>query len=700
MPPKRTASSKQEQSVTKKARTPVGLSKQAPSNSSVEDEDEDSEKEIETVKDYEDAVRRRRLTSTTARYDDTLERNHLAFTASLMMSASELHPVGAVTKEREIGTPRTIVFSLGTFCLHAIAEDFKHLASDTVLQQRRWQQEIGSIQEPPQQQQQLARQRRRGAYFRKQVQHLPFYLSAKLFKLLKYTKPELLSTKIWTNLFYPVGYGDKGGTTTGFQRNGNNITELDLEGLIASQVTDAIIQNYILGTLDLGPQLETINLNYMDDLSDKALAQLVGDCPRLTRLSLKGCSKAGDLTLARLTQESLEELNISFVSSPTAKGIKQLIMQCRGLKVLKMAGITAIKDALFLDLEKELVADTKIAMAELEDVINQAGRSRPEVLLSLCGKTLKRLDISATNVTRLAPIVQFCVWEESCSAGDIPMQAGSSAKATGVATSTSPSTSITKVTHLEKLNITRLKVVSPMELLTLFKKLPPRSLHTLLMGYLSCGLVPIKDDLLHQFCAYLEPDQINYDGIESTQDQGTFVPVPYISNPFTSMPEVPQEQHLHTLSLFGNPQVGQSKKQDYGLYLLLKRLSPFLKRLELGYTQCKATILKGLVVPRDHHSESDHADILKDNPVLEELGLDGTPIDDDTAIILTRFQRLNRLSVANTRIGKEAVEMVIEACPLLTSLDLTSCRGIPLLHRRTLLKEVRQVAASLRTTGG
>ncbi|KAF9565136.1 hypothetical protein EC968_004227 [Mortierella alpina] len=672
-----------------------------------EDEDEaDSEKEIETVKDYEDAVRRRMLSSTTNRYDDSSEQDQLAFAASLMMPVA--YPQGAIAAtpvdQRHQPQPARVVYSLATFCLHAISKDFKHLAADTTAL-------TSSAQHYPHNLSRggggsggggggQAKSSLTGSRFRKKVQQMPFYLSAKLFKMLKHARPELLATKIWTSLFFPTS-NDMGTT-------GHSITDLDLEGLIPSQVTDTIIRGYIIHTLDLGPQLERINLNQMDGLSDKVVAQLVGSCPNLSRLFLKGCTKVGDLTLASLPQETLQELNISFVAAPTTKAIKQMLLQCRELKVLKMAGLVNIKDALFVELEKELAAERDIhpdgdgdgegdgdpdggrlgttttalpqPLHQLENLkisTTKLGDRGLRVLMGLCGRSIRRLDISSTNITRMSILAQLCVWEDEDEGGLGQLRA----------TSAPPPTR----TRLEKLNITRLKIASPTGLMSLFKRMPPHSLHTLLMGYLTCGQVPIRDDLIHQLCPYLESEQQQ----QATEDltlserksnailhSSHYYPDPFAANLTPSFEPWP-EYHLHTLSLFGNPQIGLSKRQDHGLFLLLERLAPYLRRLELGYTQCRASILEGLLV------ESIGTGILTDNMMLEELGLDETPIDDDAAAVLSRFRKLNRLSLANTRIGQEAVERVVEACPLLTSVDLTSCRSIPLMKRRTLLNDVR-----------
>ncbi|KAG0368324.1 hypothetical protein BC939DRAFT_294148 [Gamsiella multidivaricata] len=718
MPPKRdrAVATKAKIATSKKTRRAPALFKRSrPSGDS--DDDDDSEEEIETAKDYQDAVRRVILTSTTNRYDDTLEQDQLAFAASLMMPATELQQedIMSMRQDEVVGqSERRIVYSLGTFCLHAIAKDFKHLATkaDAAPPVRYDPQQQQTPQRLVRQQEQWERRRRTGAHFRRQVQQLPFYLSIKLFRILKHARPELLSTKLWTSLFFPPDLVDiVGGSDEepGVVRGNDHITELDLEGLVSSQVTDTAIRSHILGTLQLGPQLERINLNFMDNLTDKVLAQLVSACPRLTRLSLKGCTKAGDLTLANLPQGSLQELNISFVAAPTAKGIKRLILQCRELRVLKMAGLTNVKDAIFLDIERELAVEMKFASAiddggdgneltgpsplyalqTLKVSSTTLGDRSLKILLNFCGKSLRRLDISATNITRVALIADYCVWEE-------PSNESDKIKAR-MAASRHPSGSV--YTNLEKLNLTRLKIASADSLLKLFKALPPHSLHTLLLGYISCAQVPFSDSLLYQLCPYLESERASNTDLETSISREEAPPLPAIyPDPFTPAPEVRPEFHLHTLSLFGNAFIGRSIQLDYGLHLLLKRLSPFLKRLELGYTYCRSAILEGLIEPQE---ETDPGatllakrDYFSDNVILEELGLDETHIDDEAALIVSRFRRLNRLSLQNTRIGKEAVEQIVRACPLLASLDLTSCRSIPLLDRRTLLKDVREATAT------
>jgi len=731
MPPKKTVKRKRAAAPKKSGKRYRGSDEDTNTRYDDDDDDDDQDDEINTIQDYEEAVRRRHLSSAVDRYEDATD--DLAYAAELMISnTNNIHPLGQgagvypyhgqeIQQPTRSSTQRAVVFNLGTYCLYSIAKHFKKLAYEAAPPSSTSFGSVTTAATRPRFQsfggQRI--QTTAATEFRTQVNHLPDYLSSRLFKYLKHTKPELLSTRIWTRLFFPQSgaltlYGGAAkGVDDEDEELGSNLTDLDLEGLIESQVTDNIINGYLLKTIHIGPNLERINLNQQTGLSDRIMAQLISACPVLRRLSLKGCTNAGDLTLASLPGDSLEELNISFVKAPTAKGIKLLIWQCGQLRVLKMASLINIRDALLLELEKELAEEEderkkkpqgsfdnqRRPLHQLENLkisTTKLGDRGLKVLLGLCGASLRRLDISGTEVKKIAVIAQYCVQDDSIPDKD--------QQSRGSSTPSRPST------KLEKINLTRLKVVSPADLVSFFERLPPHSLHTILMGYLTCGQVPIRDDLINRLVPFLEPDgdeSFEEDKEEETghqlQELGPSASsLPEFPSPFAPLfsrpPSLPSVFHIHTLSLFGNSQIGTSKHLDYGLHLLFQRLAPFLKRLELGYTRCHAQFLDALL-PRpqldDDRSSVIAVDLGTENWVLEELGLDETPIDDDAADILSRMPSLRRLSLANTRIGMEGAKKVIESCPNLTSLELTSCRGIPLMHRRTLLRQVRREQAAM-----
>ncbi len=85
---------------------------------------------------------------------------------------------------------------------------------------------------------------------------------------------------------------------------------------------------------------------------------------------------------------------------------------------------------------------------------------------------------------------------------------------------------------------------------------------------------------------------------------------------------------------------------------------------------------------------------------LEYLNLASTSIDDGVVPYISSCKRLRTLNVSKTRLSSkilklfltsqwlsnctqgEALMEIVDACPLLDTLDLTSCRGIPLADRR------------------
>ncbi|KAF8944961.1 hypothetical protein BGZ47_003465 [Haplosporangium gracile] len=677
-------------------------------------EDSPPEKDFDS---YDDAVRDAVLNTTKSRYDVSLEQDHLTFAAALMESTSPsfsiqddvmmLFPsggsggggVGGQAGGLEGGSQHARVYSLGTFCMHAVVKNFERLAVDAAVRPALKSSAAAGGRAGPRAEQ--GNGGRDGQRFRRQIQQLPFYLSERLFKVLKHSRPELLLTKLWTGLFFNPD------TTAG-----DRVEELDLEGLISSQVTDTVVRTHLLQTLGVGPRLTRINLNHQIGLSDKVVAGLVGACPKLSRLSLKGCSKVGDLTLASLPEGAIEELNISFVGATacTVKGISGMVLRCRELRVLKVAGLANVKDAVFVQLEKNLALEKEQQQedaggsssggsSEKKDDVGSRPLSKLEnlkisttslgdrglkIVLALCGRTLRRLDISQTSVLRPSLIGQYCVWNDAEAGG------GRSKERT--------------TTRLEKLNLTRLTMSTPAELAILLQQLPANSLHTLLMGYITHSRSVFSDGVFEEMSSLI---------IEEEGDEGqAFSSLPRQENATANagvgsgetIPPLLRARpkfFLRTLSLFGNHELGQTARDRDALRWHLHTLTPYLKRLELGYTGYDHQVLLGLIDPPHRlHSTADEIILQQGqkldefNDILEELGMDATRISDEGAVVLSKLRGLSRLSMANTQITKGAVEAIVAECPRLSSLDLTSCRGVPVVQRRTLLKDIRQRASS------
>ena len=68
---------------------------------------------------------------------------------------------------------------------------------------------------------------------------------------------------------------------------------------------------------------------------------------------------------------------------------------------------------------------------------------------------------------------------------------------------------------------------------------------------------------------------------------------------------------------------------------------------------------------------------------LENLQLNDCTIDGDVVEGITRLTGLRALGVSKTTIDEEALDRIIDSCPLLDSLNLTLSRSIPVRYRRT-----------------
>lgn len=85
--------------------------------------------------------------------------------------------------------------------------------------------------------------------------------------------------------------------------------------------------------------------------------------------------------------------------------------------------------------------------------------------------------------------------------------------------------------------------------------------------------------------------------------------------------------------------------------------------------------------PTDFPPEPD-APLVPAIPRLQYLVLDTSRITNKSAAYIRLCQDLRLLHTADTRISTTFLLDVLEACPLIASLNLRSCRGVPLKFRR------------------
>ncbi|KAG0231999.1 hypothetical protein BGW42_008510 [Actinomortierella wolfii] len=779
--------------------------------------DSEDEKLLQEINDRQEVVRQMALASMVHRYED-LSHDRLSIVADLMEPPpdSPLHHAalshGHLWKDNrsqpnehqsgptvaaetptdqdtaDVMSPRTM-HSLATWAMYTIVQHFHHLAAaagsleglalheDT---------ESGDIRQATSRSD-YAAQLQRSKRSARAIRDMPHHLSQKLFKLLRLTRSNILSTRVWTQMFFTQpemiqsSRSASSSSSSSTQKSPNIPVQplyvLDLEGLDSSQVLDSALRSrYFLDTPGvIGEAMETINLNNLNRLSDSCLARLVGRCTNLRRLYLKACTNVGDLTLDALPAQSLEILNISFAKGPTAAGLQRMVDRCRELRVLKMAGIANVRDAWLVKLKEgfeteqtrlqqqqqqssttpasdEQLDETHPTSWPLQHLQNlkishtSLGDRGLKIILRFCGRTLERLDISSTNITKVGMISDYCTWEDEDEEDVDEIQGAeeidllkNNQRHSAKKSSTTPK----RHTSLQKLNLMRVQVQSMNELTKLFYEIPPGSLCTILLGYLSLSSSPLRDTDLAALSPYFmlwtkkpRPATAVKTIIGNKGNDENFVNRPLHATATTTWLGVRHEvdpnpfRYIHTLSLFGCTQLGQVNEGIRpiisGLYWILVTLGPHLRRLELGYTNVKAVQLEGILhrrrsqspsrniryesnvdvsnnVDTEESSDDDEfnpfmrlAKHLRDplevipNMVLEELGLDGCHLTSDMVDVLIACRRLERLSLISARVkSQEEVERLIHACPRLKSLDVSGCRGVDRALRRNMIQHVR-----------
>lgn len=130
--------------------------------------------------------------------------------------------------------------------------------------------------------------------------------------------------------------------------------------------------------------------------------------------------------------------------------------------------------------------------------------------------------------------------------------------------------------------------------------------------------------------------------------------------------------HLEDISLVGNIKLGSTSKIDSALWSFISLVGKKRKKLNLaGISSLRSFHLGGLI--------SEEAG---DAPLLETLILNNTSIDDEAAVFIGTCSSLETLGVAGTRMTSEGLFSIIDCCPRLQDLDLTSCRGVSVVDRR------------------
>ncbi|EPQ60876.1 RNI-like protein [Gloeophyllum trabeum ATCC 11539] len=132
-------------------------------------------------------------------------------------------------------------------------------------------------------------------------------------------------------------------------------------------------------------------------------------------------------------------------------------------------------------------------------------------------------------------------------------------------------------------------------------------------------------------------------------------------------------KNIEDVNLVGNTKLGLGGKVDRALAGFVRRVGRRCKRLNLAnITSLRSSDLSDLVPWEEGEEPSP----------LETLILNNTNIDDDAAMYIRSCSSLTILELQGTKFTSEGLFQIIDHCPKLQKLDLTSCRGISVTDRR------------------
>ncbi|KAI0801330.1 hypothetical protein C8Q74DRAFT_1364950 [Fomes fomentarius] len=133
---------------------------------------------------------------------------------------------------------------------------------------------------------------------------------------------------------------------------------------------------------------------------------------------------------------------------------------------------------------------------------------------------------------------------------------------------------------------------------------------------------------------------------------------------------------IERVNLVGNTKLGMTGRRgpDAALaYFIRRRTSPEQYLNLAGITSLRSADLEGLAHP-------DGVD--EGPPQLMHLNMNNTSVDDTAAPFISSCTHLQTLELAGTKFSSAGLFPVIDACERLEKLDLTSCRGVKVGHRR------------------
>ncbi|KAG9018224.1 hypothetical protein FRB90_011859 [Tulasnella sp. 427] len=356
-------------------------------------------------------------------------------------------------------------------------------------------------------------------------------------------------------------------------------------------------------------------------VSNNTLHAIPDKCPDLVHLELRDLTKPSDDVLSSVISElpALETLILRGCTKAGAKTV-DAASQCSKLKVLNLNYTTPSAGS---------IGTLILACPKLE-VVKLAGITK--LLKSLKLRLVSVIDSALTNLLSLTP-------------------------------------------KLERLDISSTQVRS-ISCLSLVPNLRKLSISSCPINLTRAELrkIPVLEHL-----EVLNIGAIGVNNSPTLMDEGLYA--------LTDLLE-PLER-LQSVSLVGNSKLGLTSKKGKGA------LADFVCRmLNLGGVPNLASQdLRGLLTGPEDDQSSDVNPTPSPAPRLESLTLSNTSVDNEAAVYISTCPSLEALALENTRFTScvvfertmvvyEGLFTILDACDQLTSLDLTSCRGIHVTDRR------------------
>ncbi|KAG6333607.1 hypothetical protein ID866_5478, partial [Astraeus odoratus] len=390
------------------------------------------------------------------------------------------------------------------------------------------------------------------------------------------------------------------------------------------------VQKQTITSIAKNNGLRELHLIGFDKYPDSLFASLLSSLPQLRILVLRGCAQVSAKTAeAAASCIFLTKVNLNY-TGVAAASVAGILASCSSLETLKVAGISSWTDATFAKLLDRLAGSPDIVFRNLHNLkFRQLALSDASVqsFLMRC-PNLKRLDLSFTNVRRPPPTMNAAP-------------------------------------PLEKLSLTSTNIQIP-DVVALITALP--GLRILSLGAIGGGQGSSVS--MGNSSALNMTDEALVHLTDALQGLG----------------------NLEKVSLVGNSKLGLTSRGDGALADFLRKVG----------RKCKSLNLSGLQHLRSRDLFGFLAEAGDDgSPQLEEIALNHTGIDDEAAPYLSCCSSLVSLQLAGTKMTSWYLFLgcmfyanrngpmtgaglfpIIDACPKLEQLDLTSCRGIRIADRR------------------